>query len=233
MEELKFNYEVRKSHRRKTLSIIVHPDNRVIVAAPATYSPKNILQFVEKKADWIRKAIQANLQRGRQCREKRFQTGDKLLYLGREYILRVERGSASQVILGDEDICVRLKDEGAGPGPSAVEEHLLEWYHARALAKVKEKVTLYAGRIGVNPRLVALKSLKSRWGSCSVHGRISLAWNIIMAPEAVLDYLVVHELCHMVHHDHSAGYWRLVESVLPDHRERRQWLRKNGERLIF
>ncbi|MGA2403086.1 MAG: SprT family zinc-dependent metalloprotease [Syntrophobacteraceae bacterium] len=213
--------------------MIVHPDNRVIVAAPATYSQKNILQFVEKKADWIRKAIQANLQRGRQCHEKTFQTGDKLLYLGREYILRVERGNAPQVILGDEDICVRLRVEGAGPEPSAVKEHLLGWYHARALAKVKEKVTLYAGLIGVNPRFVVLKSLKSRWGSCSIHGRISLAWNIIMAPEAVLDYLIVHELCHMVHHNHSAAYWRLVQSVLPDHRERRLWLRQHGERLTF
>ena len=90
MKELEFNYQVRKSARRKTLTIVVHPDNRVVVSAPATYPQKNILQFVEKKSDWIRKAIRANLQRDQQGQARRFETGEKLLYLGKEYILRVE-----------------------------------------------------------------------------------------------------------------------------------------------
>jgi len=232
MKELEFNYQVTKSARRKTLAIVVHPDNRVVVSAPATYPRKNIVQFVEKKSDWIRKAIQANLQRAQQSQATRFETGEKLLYLGREYILRVERGDSSQVILRDEDICVRLRmSEGAAPEPSAVKEHLLKWYQKRALAKVYEKVPVSADQIGVNPGFVAVKSLKSRWGSCSMHGRISLAWNIIMAPEKILDYLIVHELCHMVHHNHSAQYWDLVATILPDHRQSRKWLRENGNRM--
>ena len=120
---------------------------------------------------------------------------------------------------------------GAAPEPSVVKEHLLKWYQTRALAKVNEKVPVYTDQIGVNPRFVAVKSLKSRWGSCSIHGRISLAWNIIMAPERILDYLIVHELCHMVHHNHSAEYWNLVATILPDHRQSRKWLRENGNRL--
>ncbi|MGA2935667.1 MAG: SprT family zinc-dependent metalloprotease [Syntrophobacteraceae bacterium] len=232
MKELDFNYQVRKSARSKTLRIVVHPDNRVVVSAPAAYPQKNIVQFVEKKADWIRKAIRANLQRGQQSQARIFETGEKLLYLGREYVLRVERGNSSQVILRDEDICVRLcMIVGSAPEPSVVKEHLLKWYQARALAKVKEKVPIYAGLIGVNPRLVTIKTLKSRWGSCSIHGRISLAWHIMMAPEPILDYLIVHELCHMVHHNHSAEYWDLVATILPDHRQSRKWLRENGNRL--
>ncbi len=165
MKELEFNYQVRKSAGRKTLTIVVHPDNRVVVSAPSTYPQKNIMQFVEKKSDWIRKAIRANLQRDRQGRARRFETGDKLLYLGKEYILRVERGNSSQVILKDENICVRLPMmAGATPEPSVVKEHLLKWYQGCALAKVSEKVPVYTHQIGVNPRLVAVKSLKSRWG---------------------------------------------------------------------
>ncbi len=231
MKELDFNYMVRKSARRKTLAIAVHPDNRVVVSAPATYPREKIFQFVEKKSDWIRKVLQANLQKARQSQDRRFETGEKLLYLGREYILRVERQTPSRVILEDGHICVRLPVEERASEPSVVRERLLRWYLARALAKVKEKVPVYADLIGVKPRLVTVKSLKSRWGSCSVQGRISLAWNIIMAPEAVLDYLVVHELCHMVHHNHSAQYWDLVAAILPGHRQSRKWLRKNGTRL--
>ena len=232
MKELEFNYQVKKSARRKTLTIVVHPDNRVVVSAPASYPRKNILRFVEKKSDWIRKAIRANLQRNQQSQARRFETGEKLLYLGREYILRVERGNSSQVILRDEDICVRLRTiVGAAPEPSVVKEHLLKWYQARALAKVKEKVPIYTGLIGVNPRLVTIKTLKSRWGSCSIHGRISLAWHIIMAPERIFDYLIVHELCHLVHHNHSVEYWDLVATILPDHQQSRKWLRENGNRM--
>ena len=126
MKELEFNYQVTKSAGRKTLTIVVHPDNRVVVRAPSTYPRKNIMQFVEKKSDWIRKAIRANLQRAQQGQARKFETGDKLLYLGKEYILRVERGTSSQVILRDENICVRLPMiAGATPEPSAVKEHLL------------------------------------------------------------------------------------------------------------
>lgn len=233
MKHLDFTYMVRKSARRKTLSITVHPDNRVVVSAPSTCSQKRILQFVEKKSDWVLKILQANLQKTRQRQSRRFETGEKFFYFGREYILRVERGTPSPVVLEDGHICVRLSTRDDAPEPSAVKKHLLNWYLAQALFKVKEKVPVYADLIGVRPGRVTIKALKSRWGSCSVNGRISLAWNIVMAPEAVLDYLVVHELCHLAHHDHSAAYWRLVESIIPDHRERRLWLRKHGDRLSF
>lgn len=231
MNKLEFNYNVRKSARRKTLAITVHPDNRVIVAAPATYPQKNIVEFVQKKSDWVRKIIAANLQRMQQTQVKRFETGEKILYMGREYTLRVERGPSPRVTLEDGHICVRLPAGSTASEPLEVKHHLRGWYLACALAKVKEKVPLYANRIGVNPGFVTIKSMKSRWGSCSIRGRISLAWNIIMAPEQILDYLIVHELCHMVHHNHSAEYWGLVESIIPDHRERRKWLRENGNRL--
>ncbi|SPF42900.1 conserved hypothetical protein [Syntrophobacter sp. SbD1] len=233
MKKLEFNYHVRKSARRKTLAITVHPDNRVIVAAPATYPQKDIQEFVQKKSDWVRKIIAANLQRVQQVQVKRFETGEEILYLGKKYILRVQWGLSPRVTLEDGHICVRLPAQGTASEPSQVKRYLLEWYLARALARVKEKIPLYARRIGVNPGFVAIKSMKSRWGSCSIHGRISLAWNIIMAPEQILDYLIVHELCHMVHHNHSAEYWGLVESIIPDHRERRKWLRKNGHCLSF
>ena len=233
MKEAGFNYQIRKSAKRKTLAITVHPDNRVVVSAPATCSNKNILRFVEDRSNWVRKVIQANLQRVKQDEVRKFETGQKLLYLGSRYILRVEGGTSSQVILEDGHICVRLPVEDLTREPSGVRKHLIDWYMACALAKVKEKLPVLANKIGVEPRSVTVKSMKSRWGSCSVHGRISLAWNIIMAPEPVLDYLVVHELCHLLHHDHSPEYWKLVSSVFPAHKEKRRWLRENGNCLWF
>jgi hypothetical protein len=231
MKELEFNYQVKRSARRKTLAITVHPDNRIVVSVPATCPRKHIVQFVQNKSNWIRKAIETNLQRSRQNLAARFETGEKLLYLGREYILRVERGIPPDVVAKDGHIGVRLPFEGAAPDPSAVRSLLLNWYMERALDKVKDKVPFFADPMGVKPRFVTVKSMKSRWGSCSVHGRISLAWNIIMAPEQVLDYIIVHELCHMVHHKHSKQYWDLVATILPNHGQSRKWLRENGNRM--
>jgi hypothetical protein len=231
MKELEFNYQVKKSARRKTLAVTVHSDNRVVVSVPAICSQKNILRFVEDKSAWIRKVIQANLKRAKQNLERRFETGEKLLYLGEEYILRVERGTPSRVFVEDGNICVRLPVESPSAVPSEVRKRLIDWYLDCALAEAKEKVPVYTNDIGVNPRSVTIKSMRSRWGSCSTRGRISLAWNVIMAPEPVFDYLIVHELCHMVHHNHSAEYWKLVETIFPDHRRCRKWLRENGIRL--
>lgn len=231
MKELEFNYQVKRSARRKTLAITVHPDNRIVVSVPARCPRKHILQFVQNKSDWIRKAIETNLQKTRQNVAARFETGEKLLYLGREYILRVERGIPPGVAAEDGHICARLPFEGAAPDSSAVRSLLFNWYMGCTLDKVKDKVPLFAPLIGVKPRFVTVKSMKSRWGSCSVHGRISLTWSIIMAPEHVLDYLIVHELCHIVHHNHSAEYWNLVATILPNHGQSRKWLRENGYRL--
>jgi hypothetical protein len=233
MKEPVFSYQVRKSARRKTLAIIVHPDNRVVVAAPAVCSRKDILRFVEDKSNWVRKVIRANLQRAGKNPPKKYETGEKLLYLGEEYILRIEAGTPPRVMMEDGHICVRLHVEGLAPEASAVKKLLLNWYMDCALAKIKEKVPSFRDRIGVNPSFVTVKSMKSRWGSCSASGRISLAWNIIMAPEPVLDYLVVHELCHMIHHNHSPEYWKIVSSVLPDHKEKRRWLKEHTDCLRF
>ncbi len=233
MNTVEFSYQVRKSARRKTVSITVFPDNRVIVTAPASVSRMSIHQFVEKKSDWIRKVFQANLQKAQETQQRQFKAGEKLLYLGKEFCLRIDRGNQAGVELNDAEICVRLHPEESAPEPAAVRFHLIKWYQQRALAKVKEKIPHYAAMIGVSPGRITLKSMKSRWGSCSTTGRISLSWNLIMAPEPVLDYLIVHELCHMVHHNHSAEYWELVGSILPDHREKRKWLNKNGKLLSF
>lgn len=228
MKEFDFSYQVRISARRKTLSITVHRDNRVIVHAPATCPKASIARFIEQKSDWVRKTFETNLLKRRQVVERKFETGDRLPYLGKDYTLLVEQGHIPEVVCENGRICVRVPARTAPPGPSEVKERLKDWYVSRALCTIREKTALYAARIGVRPATVTIKALKSRWGSCSLSGRISLAWNIIMAPEEIVDYLIVHELCHLVHHNHSAQYWALVGSILPDHRQRRKWLRENA-----
>ncbi len=229
-----FEWLIRRSARRKTLSLCVYPDNRVIVAAPEGISNKEIAGFVERKSDWVRKRLEQNREKQGQSPTRELNPGDMLLYLGVEHTLEVCERRSAGVCCERGKIIVSIHPEiPAGTRAPFVRRLLVTWYANMALKKIKERVTHYIGIIGVTPRAVRIKSLRSRWGSCSTNGGINFAWNIILAPEPVLDYLVVHELCHLVHHNHSAEYWKLVEKFLPEHRERRKWLRENGHCLSF
>jgi predicted metal-dependent hydrolase len=108
---------------------------------------------------------------------------------------------------------------------------LEEWYRAHALEKLKEKTKRYAFIIGVSPKSVDLKDYKARWGSCSSSGDVTYNWRIIIAPHHIVDYIVVHELCHSLEHNHGPKYWKHVERVVPNYKDCREWLKVNGEAL--
>ncbi|MDH5766171.1 MAG: M48 family metallopeptidase, partial [Gammaproteobacteria bacterium] len=112
-----------------------------------------------------------------------------------------------------------------------VRKKLIQWYRTNAELQLKDKVEHYAKIIGVKPRSVTVKVYKARWGSCSIEGEIAFNWKLIVAPHRIVDYVVVHELCHMHQHNHSSRFWACVEQVLPDYRERRQWLKDNQRYL--
>lgn len=230
-----FDFQMRRSPRRKTISICIYPDNKIIVAAPQRMSQKEIMRFVEEKTGWIRKRMAINLEKAENRPARCFVAGEKLLFLGSEYTLRVEPAAPKAgVSLENGSIVVRAPSESPAKAPGqAVRSALIRWYSGHALTKIKERGLYYSKQIGVSPRSVTVKALRSRWGSCSNRGAVSLAWNIIMAPEPVLDYLIVHEFCHLIHQNHSPEYWDLVASFIPDHPERRNWLRKHGECLSF
>lgn len=229
-----FECRIRRSSRRKSLSICVYPDNSVVVAAPDRVSRSEIMRFVASKADWVHKRMDINREKQASVVPHRFVTGERLLCRGHEHVLEVEEGKTSGVALRGDDIIVRVRtDTPAELRGQMVKRQLSLWYSRLALQKIEERVRHYSAVIGVIPGSVRIKSLRSRWGSCSIRGGINFAWNIIMAPDPILDYLVVHELCHLVHHDHSAVYWQLVAAFIPDYRERRKWLRENGRKLTL
>jgi predicted metal-dependent hydrolase len=110
---------------------------------------------------------------------------------------------------------------------------LTAWYKDHAGQKLSDRAGMYADRVGVSYRAVKVKDMKSQWGSCTKTGDIHFNWRIVMAPTSIVDYVVVHELCHREHRDHSRPFWRLLGRRLPDYRERKEWLRVKGALLIL
>ncbi|WP_233220376.1 M48 family metallopeptidase [Photobacterium sp. GB-50] len=110
---------------------------------------------------------------------------------------------------------------------------LITWYKRQAEKKIREKVERYAHIVGVETGVIRIKSFKSRWGSCTPYGDLEFNWVIMMAPNRVVDYVVIHELCHLIQMDHSPQFWREVERVMPDYFEHKEWLKDNGHKLVI
>lgn len=112
-------------------------------------------------------------------------------------------------------------------------EQLEKWYRKEALAVFTEKADVYAGCLKVSFNKIRIKDQKSRWGSCSSKGNLNFNWRILMAPEPVCDYVIIHELCHLIHMNHSADFWKQVESICPQYKQYKNWLRDHAELLYI
>ena len=229
-----FEYTVVRTSRKKTIGFLVFPDGRVTVSAPRHVPDEQIRRIVEKKSTWIRTRLASYRKRSEDAPSAAFGNGTELPLLGRRYVLEIAEGLTQAVNLQGNSIRVsislRLEKEAHAERIAA---QLMHWYQARALEVVRDRVQFYQERLGVQAATVRVKALKSRWGSCSSRGNLSFCWQLVKAPLEVVDYVVVHELCHLLCMDHSPRFWACVESIIPDFRRHRDWLRRNGADLAF
>lgn len=211
--------------KRKTLALIVKADGSLIVRAPLRASEKSIREFVEGNAKWIEKKRTEALA----CFStvpKQYVPGEMFLYLGSAYPLEIVKGQRKPLLL---DGCFKLA-QGARSNARLVFEH---WYREQAKQILIERVHLYACQYGLQYKKIGITSARTRWGSCGVNGSLNFSWRLILAPLEVVDYVVVHELVHTVFHNHSRRFWKRVEKIMPDYKEHRKWLQRDGQQLML
>ena len=218
--------EVVRTKRRKTASIKVI-DGAVQAIVPDQLSDGRVEALIQKRTPWIRKRLREQLQIVTP-KPKEYVSGESFTYLGRNYRLKVLTGTGKEVKLKGGYLEVRLPKK---PKNGDIRTALVEWYEQHALERLTEKTNRYAGIMGVKPNSISVRDYKARWGSCSSKGAISYNWRIIIAPHHVVDYVVVHELCHLKHPNHSPAYWKSVKREISDYEERRQFLRVHSEEL--
>jgi hypothetical protein len=208
--------------RRRSLSLIVERDGSLTVRAPQHLSQAEIDRFVQAKSDWIRRK---QLQAARQAPVvHRYQDGETFLYLGVAYPLWLVSGGKSGLVFDRGFALERsLQPEG--------ERLFTAWYRRQARRHLEERVAYFAGKFDFDPGKLRISSARTRWGSCSRKGTLSFTWRLVMASPDVVDYVVVHELCHLRHPNHSKAFWSHVERILPGYKTQRAWLKHNGERL--
>jgi len=229
-EVLGLRVEVVRSIRRTAALHIVGSDLQVRV--PEDLGDERVAAILKQKRPWIRTKV-AELKRVPPHRSKELVSGESFPYLGRHYRLKIQEGHQVGVCLSGGYLKATIRPTEQGEQREArIQQYLQNWYRSRALERLQEKTDRYAQQIGVTPAGVSVRTFKSRWGSCDRKGQVVFNWNIIKAPHVIANYVVVHELCHLIHPNHSKDFWSLVSRHDPNHAEHRQWLKQRGEALL-
>ncbi|QNU67835.1 M48 family metallopeptidase [Ruminiclostridium herbifermentans] len=233
VEDTEINYIVTRSNR-KTIGITIDKNGLVKVTSPYRVSESYINELMYKKSSWIQKKLLELKSRAEKAKSpKMFYNGESFLYLGNEFELKICRDSSCKkatVKIEGKNIVIDLP---INFNTDNIKKILRQWYIEQFKHIAAERINHYSAQIGVFPKKVTIREQKTRWGSCSSKGNINLNWKLIMASLEVLDYVIVHELCHMIAMNHSEEFWKIVGTFSPQYKNYRDWLRHNGESLNF
>lgn len=210
----KIRYQVQWVSTRRTLGIAVHPDLSVWVRAPVGCSEENIAQRVRRRAGWISRQLAEFQRYSPRTPQRQYLSGETHLYLGRQYRLKLSAGEPASVKMSRGQLIVTMPGKA---DPERVKAMLHRSYLDHAKVVFKEVLDEYLHRFKGHraPRLI-IRAMQSRWGSLSPAGTMTLNANLIRAPRACIEYVVAHELCHLKHRNHDAGFYRLLGRVMPD-----------------
>lgn len=223
------NTEIRYSvtfAERVTLAIHVHPDLSVEVVAPVGSEIGEIEERVRKRAGWIVRQQNNFRKYSLDFPPRQYVSGETHRYLGQQYRLKVhlDPHELEGVVLDREQLHVTVKKD-KGKAKRLVEG----WYRERAYEVFQERVEQWYPhfeRFGIEMPLLAVRQMRARWGSCTAQGKITLNLKLVMVPKVLIDYVVVHELCHRVEHNHRKGFYQLLGRIMPDWRERKERLER-------
>jgi predicted metal-dependent hydrolase len=229
-EVLGLRVEVLRSIRRTAALHIVGSDLQVRI--PEHLEDERVATILKQKRPWIRGKV-AELKRVPPERPKELVSGESFPYLGRHYRLKVQDGHQVGVCLSGGYLRATIRPTEQGEQREArIQQYLQSWYRSRALERLREKTERYAQQIGVSPAGVSVRNFRSRWGSCDKRGQVLINWNIVKAPHSIVEYVVVHELCHLIHPNHSKDFWMLVGRYHEQFRASREWLKFRGRGLL-
>ena len=219
-------YTVQRSAKRRKLTITVERDRSVVVHAPEGISEVKIRQVVESKRQWIYEKT-GHPQKYRDLPHppgKELVSGESALFLGRQYRIEVVKTGLTEVQFSQRFLIP------AAQGKKQVEA-LREWYIDRAKEKIAPRVKGHARELGVNVAGIKIMDSRYRWGSCTVKNNVGFNWRLIKAPMFVIDYVMVHELAHLIEANHTPRFWNIVRAQAPTMDKAKAWLKENGQLL--
>lgn len=201
---------------RKSIAFVIDSEANLIIRAPQRVKDEEILDYVCKKKRWILEKQNQVTVFGEKHSPVVLESGESILYLGNTYTIILE--AEDEIRFSGTTIIIPL---------SFKRSDVIAWLKTEAELVLHERVRKYANVIGTTYSSLNLSEAKARWGSCGSNNSLNFAWRLILCPIAVIDYVVVHELSHIMYKNHSAGFWARVKTVLPNYKEQQDWLKVN------
>ncbi len=215
------HYSLKYTKRKKTVGFKIRAGNQLIIHSPHGYSKEYIERLIEKKSNWILKHLTST---------KLNSSRDTLLFLGKS--VRVHKGPPRR----EDESCLPyfIEDKLCIPGGcGSMNDRIKQFYKKEAQRIIGERVRHFSSIMKLYPKKVCIKDNRSNWGTCTPKKTLNFTYRIIMAPPEIVDYIVVHELAHLINMNHSPGFWDTVHRYIPEFKEKRKWLRENESRLTL
>jgi predicted metal-dependent hydrolase len=227
----------RSRRRRRTIAFVMENASTLKIMAPMRASLSSIHSVLHGHTGWIKRRLAEFQKRPAASATQSYKDGGQVTYLGHIYILSVthDKNRPQGCTLRPHRMDVNLHAQGISVKDTEQEIRLeiLLWLKKRARVKLQQRMDLWAERLGVTYRKMVVANAERRWGSCNAQNVIRLNWRLMMAPLPILDYVVVHELCHVRHKNHGQNFWQQVASALPDYKNRRKHLHFIGGGLVL
>jgi len=222
------DFEVRRSPRRRTLEITVERDGTLVLRVPEACPPQRLENFARDRELWVQTRLAEREPLAPAARPREYVSGESFFYLGREHrLVLVEDREASPLRLRGSQFKLRRDQAHRG------RFYFIRWYTRNAKAWLRRCVRAWQDRLEVKPTAVEVQDLGNRWGSCGTGGRLNFHWKTILLPPTAVEYVVVHEMVHLLVPDHSRDFWTRLERAMPDWRSRKDWLAREGGRYVL
>lgn len=208
--------------RRRSVSLEITRNAQLIVRMPKYASVADVKRFILEKRDWIEKKIAEASVRVNAHAPKRFVSGEGFYYLGEKYRLSITENQNPKFKFQNGFYLSKYSHNKA-------KNLFINWYKKQAKINIPKRVRWFADLHHLKFAKIKITSASRRWGSCTSRGNLNFTWRLMLLPLKILDYVVAHEISHLVHHNHSKRFWAQVEKIIPDYKERRKWLKKNGD----
>lgn len=219
------NIKVKKIYRskRRTFGLEVTSQGELIVRAPLVVPESKIFNFINSKRAWILVKQKFIKERLKKATNRKFVEGEEILFLGKAYRLKISN---------KDTIALSEYLEFPRTFLKSPKKHLAEWYRVSAQKVISERCAYYSRKMGLKYNNIKINSAMKRLGSCGPRNSLNFSWLLMLSPQRVIDYVVVHELCHLEIKNHSAEFWNKVKTCLPNYLEQKKWLKLNSSKLI-
>jgi hypothetical protein len=220
---MELNYKIIYSNRN-TIGITVERDCSVVVRAPFGSDLNGIQELIESKKLWIYQKQKHPQKYNKISHVKELVNGESVLYLGRNYRLEIKKSDRDEIRLAGKFIILHF----AG---GDFKNYFKEWYKKKAREKIPYRVRYHARNMGVKFNKVLITDMKYRWGSCTTKNNLNFNWRLIKAPTSVIDYVIIHELAHLLEPNHTSRFWNIIKAQTPNFMKAKEWLKDHGEIL--